>query len=336
MSDKLLFKYYLRLRSEGFLKAFLWSIAIGFGALAIFGVTHWMLDWKIAWLGWVIFAVISACSTFALYYWKYRPTTKYIARRIDDLGLHERILTMTELEGDDSYIARKQREDALKALGSIRSELLTIGVSVPSLVTSGVALILGVFGFLFSLNVFGKYAEVNPVIPTAYKITYSVMEGEGSIQGQAEQSVAEGETTEMVVAVPADGWRFLKWDDGKNVPYREDEVEGNKSYYAVFVEVDLGTIPGLPDDVPADAPGNGEEQNNNGSQDNEDNNTPPQEKYEESNLIVDGETYYGDLYDEAYKDALEKLGDDKYTDDQKEIANGYFDNIEKGNNEDNN
>ena len=240
MSDKLLYKYYLRLRTEGFLKALLWGVAIGFGALAIFGMTHWMLGWKIAWLGWVIWTVVSAVSTFAFYKWKFRPTTKYIARRIDDLGLHERILTMTELEGDDSYIARKQREDALKALSSIRSELLTIGVSKPSLITAGVSLVLGVFGFLFSIGVFKDFREVNTIIPNTYVITYGVKEGEGSIQGKTEQSVAEGEMTEMVVAVPADGWRFLKWEDDTSVPYRSDEVDGKKTIVDIKSTANIG------------------------------------------------------------------------------------------------
>ena len=335
MSEKLLFRYYLRLKTEGFLKALLWGLAVGFSALAIFGMVHWLLGWKVAWVCAPVGVVFAAVSTYAFYRWKFKPTTKYIARRVDDLGLHERILTMTELEGDDSYIAKLQRKDALKALSLIREDLLKIGVSIPSIVAAFVAMVLGVFGALFASGVFNNFEELNPVVPATYVIKYEVSEGEGTIVGTLEQTLDSGEMTEGVVAVPADGWRFLKWTDGEGVPYRTDEVVANQTYYAVFVQVKFAEVTGLGDDIPSDAPGDREENGQNSQQ------QPPQnqeqdpqareEKYEMVNQVIDGQTYYGDIYDETYAEAFEKLMDDKYTDDQKDISNGYFENIEKGN-----
>lgn len=335
MSEKLLFRYYLRLKTEGFLKALLWGLAVGFSALAIFGMVHWLLGWKVAWVCAPVGVVFAAVSTYAFYRWKFKPTTKYIARRVDDLGLHERILTMTELEGDDSYIAKLQRKDALKALSLIREDLLKIGVSIPSIVAAFVAMILGVFGALFASGVFNNFEELNPAVPATYVIKYEVSEGEGTIVGTLEQTLDSGEMTEGVVAVPADGWRFLKWTDGEGVPYRTDEVVANQTYYAVFVQVKFAEVTGLGDDIPSDAPGDREENGENSQQ------QPPQnqeqdpqareEKYEMVNQVIDGQTYYGDIYDETYAEAFEKLMDDKYTDDQKDISNGYFENIEKGN-----
>ena len=335
MSEKLLFRYYLRLKTEGFLKALLWGLAVGFSALAIFGMVHWLLGWKVAWVCAPVGVVFAAVSTYAFYRWKFKPTTKYIARRVDDLGLHERILTMTELEGDDSYIAKLQRKDALKALSLIREDLLKIGVSIPSIVAAFVAMVLGVFGALFASGVFNNFEELNPVVPATYVIKYEVSEGEGTIVGTLEQTLESGEMTEGVVAVPADGWRFLKWTDGEGVPYRTDEVVANQTYYAVFVQVKFAEVTGLGDDIPSDAPGDREENGQNSQQ------QPPQnqeqdpqareEKYEMVNQVIDGQTYYGDIYDETYAEAFEKLMDDKYTDDQKDISNGYFENIEKGN-----
>lgn len=335
MSEKLLFRYYLRLKTEGFLKALLWGLAIGFSALAVFGVLHWVMDWKFAWACALVWAVCSAIPTLVFYHWKYKPTTKYIARRVDDLGLHERILTMTELEGDDSYIAQRQREDALDSLSMIREDLLTIGVSVPSIVTASAAMVLGVLGCLCASGVFKSFADINPVIPNTYEITYAVQnEKGGKIVGELKQTVASGEMTEGVVAVPDDGWRFLKWTDNSGRPYRSDEVSANKTYLAVFIEMDFGEMNGLMDDMPPDAPGNGEEENQQSSQNqNQNQNQQPQDKTEEVNQIIDGNTYYGDVYDEEYREALEKLMDEKYTGDQKEIAGGYFENIEKGNEE---
>ena len=338
MSDKLLHKYYLRLKTEGFVKALLWGLAIGFGVLAVLGVLYWMMEWKSAWVCLIVWAAVSACATFAFYRWKFKPTTKYIARRVDDLGLHERILTMTELEGDESYIAKRQREDALAALGTVRSELLTIGVSKASIITAGVSLLLGVFGFLFAAGVFKNFSEVNPIIPRTYTITYVVKDEKGgTIQGKAEQTIAVGDKTEGVVAVPEDGWRFLKWTvqesgqwlDELGRPYRTDEVVADKTYFAVFVEINLDEIKGLPEDKPTDAPGDGEEESQPSEDANPDEGAKPSE-YEEVNQVIDGETYYGDLYDEYYNDAAEDLQDEKYTGDQKEMGGGYFDDIEKG------
>ena len=335
MSEKLLFRYYLRLKTEGFLKALLWGLAVGFAALAVFGMVHWIMGWKFAWACALVGVSFAAVSTFAFYQWKFKPTTKYIARRVDDLGLHERILTMTELEGDESYIAKLQRKDALESLSLIREDLLKIGVSIPSIVAAFVAMVLGVFGVLFASGVFKDFKEINPVIPGVYSVKYEVLEGEGTSVGELTQSVVSGEMTEGVIAVPEDGWRFLKWTDGEGRPYRSDEVVANQTYFAVFVQVKFAEVTGLGDDIPPDAPGDREENGENSQQ------QPPQnqeqdpqgreEKYEIVNQVIDGETYYGDVYDEAYLEAFEKLMDDKYTDDQKDISNGYFENIEKGN-----
>jgi hypothetical protein len=346
MSDKLLHKYYLRLKTEGLLKALLWGLAVGFGVLAVLGMLYWLMDWKSEWVSLVVAAVVTVGATCIFYHWIFKPTTKYIARRVDDLGLHERILTMTELEGDESYIARRQREDALAALRTVRVELLKIGVSTTSIITTAATALLGVFGFLFAAGVFKSYAEINPVEPDMYTITYAVKDEKGgTIEGIAEQTVAVGEMTEGVIAVPEDGWRFWKWtvqESGKFVddlarPYRSDEVVASKKYLAVFVEIALYPIENPPEDKPTDAPGDGEEE----SDDTQDGEPDPEKEqdpteYEEVNQVIDGSTYYGNLYEEYYKDAIEDLMDEKYTGDQKEMGGGYFDDIEKGETEEEN
>ena len=100
MSDKNLQKYYFRLATEGVLKALLLGLTIGFGALTILGGLYWLMGWESVWICLVVWGVISAGATCAFYYTIFKPTTKYIAHRVDNLGLHERILTMTELEGN--------------------------------------------------------------------------------------------------------------------------------------------------------------------------------------------------------------------------------------------
>ena len=52
---------------------------------------------------------------------------------------------------------------------------------------------------------------------------------------------------------------------------------------------------------------------------------------ETRNMIVDGDTYYGDeVFDQYYNDAIDSMSQDSGLDDgSKEIANDYFDTIEK-------
>lgn len=50
---------------------------------------------------------------------------------------------MTELENDPSFIALKQREDALSSLGKVNTSLLKFAISVPLIASVAVV---GLFG----------------------------------------------------------------------------------------------------------------------------------------------------------------------------------------------
>ena len=338
MSDKNLQKYYLRLATEGLLKAFLWGAAIGFSALTILGGLYWMMAWQSVWVCLVVWGAVSASATLVLYYWKYKPTTKYIAHRVDDLGLHERILTMTELEGDESYIAQRQRRDAVEALQLIGPELLKIGVSLRTVITFTASAVLGIglviVAFLGAMGIIpsGKdlfFSKGNGGALNKYTITYVVKDGcLGKIQGQAEQEVEEGKTTQGVVAIAGEGWAFLRWTDGVENPYREDVATEDKTYIAVFIEVTPGVVGSLNDNAPNDAPGDTSSNNGQPNKDSEQGNEA-KGKYEEINQIVNGQTYYGDLYGEAYEEVMDELAGEAYDEDEKDIIGGYFDNIEK-------
>ena len=86
MSDKKLQKYYSRLATEGIIKALLWGVTVGFSLAAVLGGIYWLMAWKSAWFCLIICALVSAGVAYSLYYWKFKPTTKYIAYRVDDLG----------------------------------------------------------------------------------------------------------------------------------------------------------------------------------------------------------------------------------------------------------
>ena len=337
MSDRSLQKYYLRLATEGLIKALLWGLSIGFSILAILGGIFWFMAWKAVWICLLVWAVVSAGTTYALYRWRFKPTTKYIARRVDDLGLHERILTMTELEGDESYIAQRQREDANAALQKVAPELLKIGVSVRTIVCAAVACVLGagvaVVAFLGAAGIIPTGQDLlhpdgpdGPVIK--YTIKYEIADGMGTIQGEMEQTVVAGEYTTGVVAVPADNWAFLRWSDGSTDPYRSDLATEDKTYTVVFESLKIEGLGGLEDEMPDDAPGDQLADDNNNESD--ENGNEAAGKFEEVNQVIDGKTYYGNVYEEAYKDAMDDLTGKEYSEDAKGVGSGYFENIEKG------
>ena len=136
MNPKKLFqKYYGKLNREGIVKATLCGSVSGLAALFISGMLCWFFGYNGFWV--LILAFVAAALPVVLltYYKKFRPTTRSIAKRVDELGLEERLITMTELEGDPSYIAMRQREDAMKSLSTVSEDLLKIAVSVPLLVS---------------------------------------------------------------------------------------------------------------------------------------------------------------------------------------------------------
>ena len=67
-----------------------------------------------------------------------------------------------------------------------------------------------------------------------YTLNYTAGEN-GSIQGQTTQTVQHGQSGEEVVAVPNDGYRFVKWSDGVATAKRTDSnVQANLSVTAEF------------------------------------------------------------------------------------------------------
>ena len=189
MSNEIFKKYYNKLAREGIVKGLLCGLIIGLALLFIMATSFWFFGYQNTLVLVLAFVVVTAAATVLFYHFKFRPTTKSIAKRVDALGLEERLLTMHQLEGDTSYIAMRQREDALKALSKLDSSLLKWAVSIPLIVATCIC---GVVG-LGMTGVYTAYAldaidsgmgiisdAVTPD-PQAYYITYAI-EGYGKIE----------------------------------------------------------------------------------------------------------------------------------------------------------
>ena len=168
MAKELYKKYYRRVAREGILKALFISLAVGSAVLALTEFISWIFGFKAGlWIGFLAFAAVTAALTPCIYLKKYRPTAKAIARRVDALGLEERMITMAELEADESYIALLQREDTEKALKSVDQSLIKIAISASLIVALCVCATFGL-GFITT-----EALHVAGVIPSVIGIAES-------------------------------------------------------------------------------------------------------------------------------------------------------------------
>lgn len=237
-------KHHSRLVTEGVLKAALIGLTVGLFANFLAALAAWFFDFGGIWFAIGVGVGSALITGVILYFTAFRPTTQQIARRVDRLGLEERMITMLELQGDDSYIAQLQRENAREHLKDVENRKLRIRLPRVALVLAAVALILGsgmtTVVALAEQEVIPPGNElINPEDPLANHIavTYLVEEG-GEIDGETDQLLLPGEDATPVVALAEDGWVFVSWDDGSERPDRHDlQITESVTYTAIFQEI---------------------------------------------------------------------------------------------------
>ena len=344
-TEELLKKYRARLIKEAIIKAMVFGLLIGLSSLAISGFIVWMTGYKYFWISFIVFAVVSAAA-FALFYLKFKPSDYYVARRLDALGLEERVITMKEFQGESDYIFERQREDAVFAVSKVSETLLKISVPLALLVILPVVFLLSTGTTVISaLSAEGVIKSGGEIIKTVeeernkryYEITYLV-EGNGMVIDEEIQIVEAGKSANPVMAVAEDEWAFVMWSDGSEDPVRIDvNVFENMIITAYFAPAN-GDSPfkGNGDkakegDEAGDRPG--ESQNPGDDGDGPSENTSDQPggtagggKYDPANQIIDGETYYGgDVYQDYYDQVTEALSQDGSIDkEEKEYIENYF------------
>lgn len=362
MKNEIFKKYFKRLRLEGFLRALLCGCAVGFGALFICASVCWFVGFKGIWVSAVVFAVSALISTPLFYRFIFSPTTKSMARRIDELGLEERILTMTQLEGDTSYIATVQRADAMAALGKLNASMIKIAVSVANVVICA-AVGLGAVSMttVHALNVAGIVPSglelvMGEELEKEFTLTYKI-NGEGAIFGvpageegaigtglptqEVSVKVKEGESAKTVVAIPANGYVFVGWSDRLATPIRpEAAVKASRTLTAFFQPVDGAEFDDLYDNItdpPLDLePGDGD--GNGGGGDPEPGENRPSDGdgkdgngagagNKPANQVIDGKTYYGDVYNMSYEDAMNYIANNDLPENVKNSIKHYYDTI---------
>lgn len=255
-------KHHKRLATEATLRAALWGLLVGSCASFLAAAAAWYFEF-----GGILFTVavglgLGLVTAVVLYFAKFKPSVEELAYRVDRLGLEERMITMLQMQQDDSVMAKLQRENAQQHLSDVEDKKLRM--RLPKIVTTlaVVALVMAVgmntVVALAESNILPPGSEVlNPEDPMAQYLEITYMAGEGGeIEGETNQLLLPGEDALPVVAIPEDGWIFVGWDDGAKNPERQDKnVTSGALYTATFQEIGDEGEPG--DDSSSDGNGNG-------------------------------------------------------------------------------
>ena len=335
-SNKHFEKYYSKLRLEAILKSAICGVSVGFGANLLAALITYFMPFNGLWLCIGIFAGVSVAASLLFYFKKYRPNDYQNASRIDRLGLEERLITMVEFEGDDSYIAKAQREDAKAVLSTVTKSsirfLIPKAVIVPAICLSVCASGMMTLNALADSGVIKGGDEILEEFQEEKRaeyvtVTYIVEEG-GVIEGDEAQVIIKGTDASRVTAVADEGYMFQGWSDESENPTRIDKgVNESVVYVAVFVEVEDGE-PGDDGegDEPTDEPGERSQNQSNGNSNDSSNSTsgggiPTPDG---SDNIVDGNTdYHGELGNA--QDNAESRGEEGgYSGNQGSIVGGYL------------
>ena len=339
---KLFDKYYSRLEKEAYLKSLFSGLVVGFVVNFIVAFAFWFSDAE--GLGWAIaaFLVATAVTAWLFYEYKFKPNNKQVAARIDSLGLEERMITMNEFIDDKSVMAKWQREDAKKKLAEFNASMVKFVFSKALII---VLCIVGAMGVAMTtitglsdkgIISSGKevFEELFPDEPIQQVTLLYLAEEGGLIEGDDVQIFDLGGDGSEVWAVAEDGWMFVEWSDGVTDPHRCDyRIEADTEYTATFAQIGDGD--GSGEGEGEGEPGGGEGQPGSGdtpskSDQPSDKDGPPNNgangSYTENNMVLDGDTYYRDVFEEYYNQAMEYLANgEDIPDELRTLIQTYFD-----------
>ena len=346
-TNKYFTQYHSKLMTEGILKAFLCGLATGFAANFIAALATWFAPVNGLWISLGILVAVTLIATPIFYFARFRLNDVKNARRLDSLGLEERLVTMVEFEHDDSIIARLQREDAKRALGTVDRKQIKVNIS-KSIVAAVICFaILGAgMTTVNALSELGLMPGGDEIIDsiveeqlTVYvKVSYVVEEG-GIIEGDEEQIIPLGTDAATITAVADEGYMFKEWSDGSTDPTRTDRgINEDVVYTAVFIEVGDGDGDSDGDDdgdgegdEPTDAPSDSSQNQGNSSSGPSDPNSNSNGQmgggaYDPNNQVIDGETYYRELLEQYQEKAGEWVTEDGngLTEEMKKIILKYL------------
>lgn len=332
-------KHFLKIQIEAILNSILCGLIVGLFSGFAAALVTWLTALKGLWLSIGVTAGVTVIAAVVFYFAKFRPTVMRSARRIDSVGLEERLITMVEFENDQSAIADIQRQDAKRALNALSTAAIYFRVATSTVITIAVAFVL--CAGMTTVTILADHGLlpggdeiIEGLLPEEriiyVSVTYETEDG-GDIKGEADQLIPLGTRTEIIEAIPDEGYEFVEWDDGYTKPVRyEKNVQEDKIFIAIFMPIgDQESQDGQPSDQdkpqgkPQKTNPDGKPQDQESDQedgepqkpDDKENDKPANVgggKYEEVNQIINGEIYYKEVldeYKELLRERLESEGD---------------------------
>ncbi|MCH5180875.1 MAG: hypothetical protein J1F32_06655 [Erysipelotrichales bacterium] len=159
-------KYLRKLKKEGIIKSIIFGLIITFSTITLFSLIFFIAHTKQVLITILLGILSCIAASIIVYNLKYKPTIKTTAKRVDELGLDERVVTMVDYLDKDEYIYQKQREDAIEKLDSVSEKSLKTRLSKPALVLLGVVMVLGLCSFALPNLNSGSTSE-NPSLPSS-------------------------------------------------------------------------------------------------------------------------------------------------------------------------
>lgn len=399
--ENVLIEFKNKAKKQNIIKAGLCSVAISLLFNIPFLIAFWIMDYKYKFIICAGIFIVGISVLFpVLYFKKFKYTEIQLAKIIDDLGLEERVLTMIELKDNNSFIAKKQKEDTLNVLKTVeandlkgkykkQSFLSIFSTALASLVIALSLMFPNIretiiargepkytievsaegLGFVIDYSKYENQSLINAVskkqeqdeinkinnkeivelkqFPTVFSNRISVnyrcfedIDATMVLDGANFADVfykIQSDETHILMALPYKGYVFVGWSDGCASPFREiDNYSTN--LIALFDEVSSAGED-LPDkqEEPGDKDGSdggesdgiGPEGNGTGKTNN-DNSWGDGAKGSPANQVINGETYYGDIFNQSYQEAVERIKNDtNLTDAQKKAITDYFESIRK-------
>lgn len=399
--ENVLIEFKKKAKKQNIIKAGLCSVAISLLFNIPFLIAFWILGYKYKFIVCAGIFVVGISVLFpVLYSKKFKYTEVQLAKKIDDLGLEERVLTMIELKDDNSLIAKKQKEDTLNALKTVETNDLKgkykkqSFFSIFSTVLASLVIALSLIfpniketiiargepkytievsaeglGFVIDYSKYENQSLINAVskkqeqdeidkinnkevvelkqFPTVFSNRISVnyrcfedIDATMVLDGANFEDVSyriQSDEIHILMALPYKGYVFVGWSDGCVSPFREID-NYSTDLIALFDEVssigenmpDKQKEPGDKDgSANSESDGSGEEGNGTGKTKNDDS-WGNGAKGSPANQVINGETYYGDIFNQSYQEAVERIKNDtNLTDAQKKAISDYFESIRK-------
>lgn len=140
--DDILKKYQTRVFKESVIKSLIYGLIFGLAVMAIVSLIFFIIGTKQLLVA-ILFGLVAVIGgAIYVYRTKFQTTVNAVAKRIDELGLHERVITMIDYAENDSLICEKQREDTKEKLEKVESSQIKFRIPKVSIALLGVIAIL--------------------------------------------------------------------------------------------------------------------------------------------------------------------------------------------------